>query len=123
MGVSIWRNDGVLAYGTSTAKDGVSLPVLPPGGYLDFILDDCFLMSGEYEVSVAIFCPDDLHPYDFHDRLHRLQVMASRRDEGVMWTPHRYRYVLDGGKTVREYTAERNPVPQMTYGRNPAEDA
>ena len=123
MGVSIWRNDGVLAYGTSTAKDGVSLPVLPPGGYLDFILDDCFLMSGEYEVSVAIFCPDDLHPYDFHDRLHRLQVTASRRDEGVMWTPHRYRYVLDDGKTVREYTAERNPVPQMTYGRNPEEGA
>ncbi|MBP7864339.1 MAG: ABC transporter ATP-binding protein [Acidobacteria bacterium] len=114
MGVSIWRNDGILAYGTSSAKDGASLPELPPEGYLDFILDDCTLMSGEYEVSVAIFCPDDIHPYDFHDRLYPLQVMASRRDEGVLWTPHRYRYVLDRGRRVIEHVAGRHPVPAMT---------
>lgn len=114
MGVSIWRNDGILAYGTSTAKDGASLPELPPEGHLDFILDDCTLMSGEYEVSVAIFCPDDIHPYDFHDRLYPLQVMASRRDEGVLWTPHRYRYVLERGRRVIEHVARRHPVPAMT---------
>jgi ABC-type polysaccharide/polyol phosphate transport system ATPase subunit len=106
LGVSIWRNDNVLCYGSSSAKDGASLPELPPEGYLDFIIPSCPLLSGEYEVSAAIFCPDDIHPYDFHNRLYRFQVRSPRRDEGIAYIPHRYRYVLDGGQTVVEREAD-----------------
>lgn len=114
LGVSIWRNDNVLCYGSSSAKDGTSLPELPPEGRLDFVIPRCPLMSGDYEVSVAIFCPDDIHPYDFHNRLYRFQVKTSRRDEGVAYLPHRYRYVLDGGRTVREMEADPSGPAQFS---------
>ncbi len=107
IGVSIWRNDNVLCYGSSSAKDGTSLPELPAEGRVDFIIPQCPLMNGDYQVSVAIFCPDDIHPYDFHNRLYSFQVRCSRRDEGVAYLPHVYRYVLDDGRTV----LERQAVP------------
>jgi lipopolysaccharide transport system ATP-binding protein len=106
IGVSIWRNDNILCYGSSSAKDGTSLPELPPEGRLDFIIPQCPLMNGDYQVSVAIFCPDDIHPYDFHNRLYPLQVRCTRRDEGVAYLPHIYRYVLDGGRTFLDRPAD-----------------
>lgn len=106
LGVSIWRNDNVLAYGSSAFKDGAGLDVLPPRGFVDFILPECPLMNGDYEVSVGLFCPDDIHCYDFHNRLYKFQVRCSRRDEGVSYCTHRYRYVLDNGRTVIERNAD-----------------
>jgi len=106
IGVSIWRNDNVLCYGSSSAKDGTSLPELPAEGRVDFIIPRCPLMNGDYQVSVAIFCPDDIHPYDFHNRLYPFQVRCTRRDEGVAYLPHVYRYVLDGGGNVLERPAD-----------------
>jgi len=106
IGVSIWRNDNVLSYGSSSAKDGASLDVLPPEGYVDFIVPGNALMNGEYEVSTGIFCPDDIHPYDFHNRLYRFQVRCRRRDEGVIYVKHHYRYVLDDGRKVVEKEAD-----------------
>ncbi len=104
MGVSIWRNDGVLCYGSSSAKDETSLDVLKSGeeGYLDVIFPECPLMAGEYEVSVAIYCPKDLHPYDFHNRLYKLKVKSGRRDEGVCYIPHKYKYVFKNGKIIEK---------------------
>jgi energy-coupling factor transporter ATP-binding protein EcfA2 len=99
IGVSIWRNDNILSYGSSSAKDATSLDELPASGYVDYIIPNATLMNGDYEVSAAIFCPDDIHPYDFHNRLYRFQVRCRRRDEGVTYLKHYYRYVLDEGET------------------------
>jgi ABC-type polysaccharide/polyol phosphate transport system ATPase subunit len=117
LGVSIWRNDNVLCYGSSSAKDGTSLPELPPEGILDFVIPSCPLLNGDYEVSVAIFCPDDIHPYDFHNRLYRFQVRTPRRDEGVAYLPHLYRYSLDGGRTIVE--REANPAEPERFTADP----
>jgi len=106
IGVSIWRNDNVLCYGSSSAKDNTSLKKLPEEGYVDFIVPNCPLMSGDYEVSVAIFCPDDIHPYDFHNRLYTFKIKGARRDEGVVYITHKYRYVYSGGKEVIEKDAD-----------------
>jgi len=100
IGVSIWRNDNILSYGSSSAKDATSLETLPAAGYVDYVIPESTLMNGEYEVSAAIFCPDDIHPYDFHNRLYRFQVRCRRRDEGVIYLPHYYRYVFDDGATI-----------------------
>jgi ABC-type polysaccharide/polyol phosphate transport system ATPase subunit len=121
LGVSIWRSDNVLCYGSSSAKDGTSLPELPDEGVLDFVIPGCPLLSGDYEVSVAIFCPGDIHPYDFHNRLYRFQVKCPRRDEGVAYFPHRYRYSLDGGRTILEreaHPAEPERLPGEPRGRS-----
>jgi ABC-type polysaccharide/polyol phosphate transport system ATPase subunit len=106
IGVSIWRNDNVLCYGSSSAKDGTSLSALPAEGRVDYIIPHCPLMNGDYQVSVAIFCPDDIHPYDFHNRLYPFQVRCARRDEGVAYLPHVYRYVVNGGGNILERPAD-----------------
>lgn len=106
IGVSIWRNDNVLCYGSSSAKDGTSLAELPPRGQMEFIIPQCRLMNGQYEVSVAIFCPDDIHPYDFHNRLYHFSVNSTRRDEGMNYLRHEYRYILDDGQRVIERPAD-----------------
>ncbi len=108
MGVSIWRNDGVLCYGSSSAKDETSLEYLEGEGHLDVIFPECPLMAGEYEISVGIYCPKDLHPYDFHNRLYKLKVVSGRRDEGVCYIPHIYKYVFKDG-TVIEREANKFP--------------
>ncbi|MBN2432139.1 MAG: ABC transporter ATP-binding protein [Acidobacteria bacterium] len=100
VGVSIWRNDNILSYGSSSAKDAAGLEELPANGYVDYVIPDATLMNGDYEVSAAIFCPDDIHPYDFHNRLYHFQVRCRRRDEGVTYLRHYYRYVFDNGRTV-----------------------
>jgi teichoic acid transport system ATP-binding protein len=108
LGVSIWRNDNILAYGSSAFKDDTGMETLPSSGYMDYIIPESPLMNGDYEVSVGLFCPDDIHCYDFHNRLYRFQVRCKRRDEGVSYWRHSYRYVFDDGRTVIEKEADRS---------------
>ena len=97
-GVAIYRNDGLLVYGTSSHKDRIVIDEVEGQGYLDFTIPTLTLLSGSYEITVAIFDEEDIYKYDYHTRLYPFKVKNARRDEGVARVKHEWRLVpLNGG--------------------------
>ena len=87
-GVAIYRNDGVLIYGTSTQKDGLQIQEVFDRGQADFVIPELGVLSGSYEITVAVFDEDDIYKYDYHTRLYPFTVTNRRRDEGTMRLTH-----------------------------------
>ena len=89
-GVAIYRNDGLLVYGTSSEKDGVTIDEVVDRGHVDFVIPCLDILSGSYEVTVAIFDEADIYKYDYHARLYPFKVGNRRHDEGTMRLTHRW---------------------------------
>lgn len=89
-GVAIYRNDGLLVYGTSSAKDDVVIPQVYGPGHVDFVIPELSIFSGSYEITVAIFDEFDIYKYDYHTRLYPFKVSNPRHDEGVMRLTHKW---------------------------------
>ncbi len=89
-GVAIYRNDGLLVYGTSSEKDGVTIDEVVDRGHVDFVVPSLDVLSGSYEVTVAVFDEQDIYKYDYHARLYPFKVGNRRHDEGTMRLTHRW---------------------------------
>ncbi len=87
-GVAIYRNDGLLVYGTSSQKDGVVIEAVEGQGVVEFTASELVLLSGSYEVTVAIFDEEDIYKYDYHTRLYPFRVVNTSHDEGVARVRH-----------------------------------
>ena len=97
-GVAIYRNDGLLVYGTSSHKDRLVIDVIQGQGYLDFTIPTLTLLSGSYEITVAIFDEEDIYKYDYHTRLYFFRVKNDRHDEGVARVNHQWNLTpVNGG--------------------------
>ena len=57
---------------------------------MEFVIPELSLLSGSYELTVAIFDEEDIYKYDYHTRLYPFRVRNPRRDEGVMRLSHRW---------------------------------
>ena len=103
-GVAIYRNDGLLVYGTSSHKDRVIIDQVEGQGHLDFTIPSLSLLSGSYEITVAIFDEEDIYKYDYHTRLYPFRVTNARHDEGVARVTHGWKLtpVNGGNGSTRE---------------------
>lgn len=62
VGVKIFRNDGLVCYGTGTHLDGLTLP--PTSGSVMLRFPNIQLLAGEYYVSVHLLDETGLHHYE-----------------------------------------------------------
>ena len=96
-GVAIYRNDGLLVYGTSSHKDRLVIDAVEGQGYLDFTIPTLSLLAGSYEITVAIFDEEDIYKYDYHTRLYPFRVQNTRHDEGVARVNHQWNLTTVNG--------------------------
>jgi ABC-type polysaccharide/polyol phosphate transport system ATPase subunit len=89
-GVCIYRvDDGLAAYCTNTASDGV---VIPPKeeGVVRFAMDSLSLLPGGFDVDVGITDPEDRY-YDYLEKGLTFRVIAGPgREMGMARIPHRW---------------------------------
>ncbi len=83
LGVAIHRSDGVLCYGTSSAKAGVTTSAISGDGTATVRLPAPQLLPGRYLMTVALFDEDDLVKYDYHDRRYGFEVTGTTKEDGV----------------------------------------
>ena len=57
---------------------------------MDFVVPSLDVLSGSYEVTVAVFDEQDIYKYDYHARLYPFKVGNRRHDEGTMRLTHRW---------------------------------
>jgi lipopolysaccharide transport system ATP-binding protein len=85
-GVALHHPNGLWLTGPNTAFDGFDLPRLEHAGYVDFRIPTLPLLTGRYDLTVAVYDETMLHPYDVHDRAYQLVVQSRgiRERYGVM---------------------------------------
>jgi len=91
-GVAIYRNDGILVYGTSSIKDGIIINHISGKDFIDFHLPRLQFLSGSYEVTAAIFDEQNIYKYDYHTCLYTFSVKNPIRDEGIVRVYHQWRH-------------------------------
>lgn len=106
LGVALHRNDGVYVYGPNTRFDGV-LDGTYHGIYTYFLhYPRLPLLSGRYEVSVAVFDKNHLKPHVWHNRLYELEVGQDVEDHGLVYMEHAWGLIThvegDGARTGGE---------------------
>jgi ABC-type polysaccharide/polyol phosphate transport system ATPase subunit len=82
-GLAIHRGDGVLCYGTSTAKQGLQIEAVSGRGHIDYVLQPLGLLAGSYDITVGIYDEQDIYKYHHAHRKFRFCVTQDERDEGV----------------------------------------
>ena len=89
-GIAIYRADGVHVNGTNTTIERFPLQVLDGQGCVFYHLDPLPLLAGDYELTVAIYDHESIHPYDHHHRMYTFTVghgPDTRRIEGLVRLP------------------------------------
>ena len=87
--VTLYRNDGVCLYATSTRLDHVSVPPLASDGVVRFDYRGLPLLAGTYRLSVAIFDgTEEGRPIDLHDKLYSFRVVSTSRELGLVRLDH-----------------------------------
>ena len=85
-GIAFYRRDGVHVNGPNNVSDGVEITYIDGSGWVDYTIEHLPLNQVAYELTVAIYDHDSIHPYDHQHRLHRLEVHAPGfwAEEGVV---------------------------------------
>ena len=89
-GVCIYRvDDGLAAYCTNTASDGITVPPKEEG-VVRFTMDSLSLLPGGFDVDVGITDPEDRY-YDYLEKGITFRVIAGPgREMGMARIPHRW---------------------------------
>lgn len=93
-GISIYRNDGLLCYGTNTGADGFSAINIEGEGEFTFSFKKLQLLNGIYYVAVCIADEKEVI-IDYINEVGKFEVNSSDRDIGVIRVDHVWNY---GGK-------------------------
>jgi len=88
-GIGIWRNDGIMCYGTNTYIDKAKLGKLPQKGTLHCSIKGLNLTEGTYVLDIAIHSEDGL-PYDYWRGCYRFSVNSRIKDVGVTRLEHEW---------------------------------
>ena len=88
-GVCIYRDDGMAAYCTNTASDGIAVPPAE-AGVVRFAMDSLSLLPGGFDIDVGITDPQDRY-YDYLEKGITFRVIAGPgREMGMARIPHRW---------------------------------
>lgn len=90
IGISIFRNDGICCYATSTKQDAIEPFEISKDGNIKFILNDVALLSGKYEINVGI---EDEHRegIDYVDKACCFEIYTINDEIGAFYLDHRWK--------------------------------
>lgn len=87
-GTAIHTRDGIHVNGTNTRIGGVDIESLSGRGYVDFIIEDLPLLTGDYLLTAAVYDYSCLHPFDQHDKRYAFRVNSGNvEDYGILKMP------------------------------------
>ena len=107
--VKLVREDGSVAWMSSTAAAGADLPDLDAPGRLRLRIDHQHLAKGDYFVNVGAYSPGWKTIFDFQAGQYRLTVDSPYGGRGVMDLPVRWDLIEDSG--AEGHPAVRTAVP------------
>ena len=88
-GVCIYRDDGMAAYCTNTASDGIAVPPREEG-VVRFAMESLSLLPGGFDADVGITDQQDRY-YDYLEKGITFRVIAGPgREMGMARIPHRW---------------------------------
>jgi lipopolysaccharide transport system ATP-binding protein len=101
-GIALHHGNGLWLTGPNTAFAGVDLPRLEGAGYIDYVIDELPLLTGQYLLSVAVYDETMLHAYDHHDRMYQLVVQSRgmRERYGVLSIPAQWEWHAGADETL-----------------------
>ncbi|MCL2276755.1 MAG: ABC transporter ATP-binding protein [Treponema sp.] len=85
--ISIFRNDGLQCYSTSTLTDRVDIPELTANGIIYFKIENNSLISGVYLIDAAIISEDDFI-FDSVRNVQTFKMYSALKDSGVNRLEH-----------------------------------
>lgn len=87
IGVSIFRNDGLLCYGTHTLLDGIEEFDITKPGKIMIDIDRIGLIQSEYYIDLAITSNIN-DPVDYYKNAIKFQIFSEKEDIGVTKISH-----------------------------------
>jgi len=91
-GVSIYDQQGYRLNGPNTVWSGFPIDVVQGRGVVDYIVDALPLLPGRYDLTVAVYDRQVIHPYDHWHRMVSFVVIPDdlERQDGVVYIPCRW---------------------------------
>lgn len=89
-GIKIYRNDGVLCYGTTTRAEHLDRITLTKDGSVEFVMPRLSLISGEYSVDLSIETGEE-YPVDYWKGAAKFNVTSNIEDEGTSRIAHEWK--------------------------------
>ena len=89
-GIKIYRNDGVLCYGTTTRAEHLDRATLTKDGSIEFIMPRLALIAGEYTIDLTIETGEE-YPVDYWKNAAAFNVTSNIEDEGTTRMEHRWK--------------------------------
>ncbi|MCX7943025.1 MAG: Wzt carbohydrate-binding domain-containing protein [Deltaproteobacteria bacterium] len=89
-GVAIFKEDGRYIYGPNTYFDRFDTGICEGPVRFSIVYEKPPLLNGKYLVSVAIFDPDHLYHYDFHEKRYSFEIKSDILDHGDIKINHRW---------------------------------
>ncbi len=88
-GLALHDETGIWLTGPNTRFYEVDIPSVTGTGWVDYTIPVLPLLTGRYQITVAVYDDAMLQPYDYHDRLYRLVVQGRglRERYGIMAIP------------------------------------
>lgn len=90
IGLLIFRNDNVIAYGTNTKNEGIRNINLSVKGTIQIEISKLNLGSGQYWIDVAVR-KLDMFPYDYCSRGFEFEVMSPCNEVGLAQIEHKWK--------------------------------
>lgn len=87
IGISIFRNDGLLCYGTHTLLDGIDEFDITKSGKIIIDIDRIGLIQSEYYIDFAITSNIN-DPVDYYKNAIKFQIFSEKEDIGVTKISH-----------------------------------
>lgn len=89
-GVAIFKEDGRYIYGPNTYFDRVDTGECEGRVRFSIHYQGLPLLRGKYLLSVAIFDPEHIYPYDFHEKRYPFEVRENSLDHGDIKINHKW---------------------------------
>ena len=91
VGILVFRNDGVIAYGTNTKNEAIKNIKLKSNGTISFKIDKLNLVTGQYWIDIAIR-KWDMFAYDYCSKGYVFDVMSAYNEVGVAKIEHEWEF-------------------------------
>ncbi len=91
-GISIYDQQGYRLNGPNTVWSGFPIEVVQGRGVVDYIVDALPLLPGRYDLTVAVYDCQVVHPYDHWHRMASFVIIPDdlERQDGVVYSPCRW---------------------------------
>ncbi len=89
VGILIFRNDGLVSYGTNTRNEGIRGIRLQKEGTIEFRIEELSLITGQYWIDIAVR-KMDMFAYDYCSKGFFFDIMSTCNEVGVAKIKHEW---------------------------------